>query len=93
MFDKEPARYAPLYGGHCGWGIGKGGYLFPADPLNFKILEDTKQLVVFYRDDEVNTLDYWNDDEVTYKVHGDELWKNKTYALEPPTTDDDDDDV
>jgi hypothetical protein len=79
MFDREPARYVPLYGGYCGYGLGDGGYLYPADPLNYKIVEPTKELVLFYRDDSVNTLTLWEENEPTYKAHADDLWRNGTY--------------
>ena len=78
MFDKEPTKYAPQYGGWCGYGMCNRN-LTPTDPLNFKFVGDDKMLVLFFRNDEMNTLDLWNKDEPGTKAGADDVWTNKKY--------------
>jgi YHS domain-containing protein len=37
-FVKEPARYAPQYGGYCAFGVAKGAK-YPIDPSAFKVVD------------------------------------------------------
>ncbi len=37
LFVKEPAKYAPQFGGYCGYGA-SAGHLAPVDPLAFTIM-------------------------------------------------------
>ncbi len=37
LFVKEPAKYAPQYGGYCGYGASRG-YLAPVDPEAYTIM-------------------------------------------------------
>jgi len=39
LFDADPARYAPQYGGYCAYGVAKDG-LVKIEPENFTILDD-----------------------------------------------------
>ena len=48
LFDADPAKYVPLYGGWCGYGMAIG-HLTPIDPLNFKFVGENKELVLFYQ--------------------------------------------
>ena len=35
LFEANPERYAPQYGGHCAWAIAEKNYLFKIDPERF----------------------------------------------------------
>ena len=71
-FTADPQRYAPAYGGWCAYGMAVEG-VFGADPTNYKIIDD--RLNVFLRNDEVDTLDLWNDgDEATLRSQADAYW-------------------
>lgn len=37
-FAREPAKYAPQYGGYCAWAVSHG-YTAPSDPAAFKIVD------------------------------------------------------
>ena len=39
MFEADPAKYAPQYGGYCAFGLAQG-YKFDGDPQVWKIVED-----------------------------------------------------
>lgn len=38
MFQADPAKYAPQYGGFCAWGVTKGG-LYDIDPEAFAVVD------------------------------------------------------
>lgn len=37
-FKKDPAKFAPQYGGHCAWAVSRGS-LAPGNPMNFKLVD------------------------------------------------------
>ena len=39
MFEADPAKYAPQYGGYCAFGLAQG-YKFDGDPQVWKIVDD-----------------------------------------------------
>ena len=39
LFDQDPARYAPQYGGHCAWAMAEKGDKVSADPLHWEIVD------------------------------------------------------
>lgn len=55
-FKADPAKYAPLYDGHCAYGIAKGGKV-PANPHLWRIVDGklylniTKTVVGFWEED------------------------------------------
>ena len=55
-FKADPAKYAPLYDGHCAYGIAKGGKV-PANPHLWRIVDGklylniTKNVVSFWEED------------------------------------------
>ncbi|MGI9544971.1 MAG: YHS domain-containing (seleno)protein [Cyclobacteriaceae bacterium] len=57
IFEKNPSKYIPAYGGWCAFGVSVGG-LFRADPEKFKIVDG--QLLVFLNDIETDALKLWN---------------------------------
>lgn len=38
LFAENPDAYAPQYGGHCAWAMGRG-YLAPGDPTAYKVVD------------------------------------------------------
>ena len=38
-FQKDPAKYAPQYGGYCAWAIGANDALAPGNPNVYKIVD------------------------------------------------------
>jgi YHS domain-containing protein len=77
MFDAEPAKYAPVYGGFCATGMAHGG-LVPVDPLNFKMVDD--KLHLFLKNEEMDTLEVWNKDEAGTKAKAEANWASGSYA-------------
>lgn len=49
MFEKEPAKFLPLYGGFCAWGVAQGK-LFDIDPATGWMIADRKLYVFFNAD-------------------------------------------
>ncbi|HBE69371.1 MAG TPA: YHS domain-containing protein [Planctomycetaceae bacterium] len=76
LFQEEPAKYAPLYGGYCATAASEGK-LFGVDPTNFKITDDGK-LALFYRGEGGDTLPQWNENEAERRLAADQHWKNGT---------------
>jgi len=56
-FEKNPAKYAPAYGGWCAYGMAVEGK-FDADPTSYKIVDG--RLFVFLLNDEIDTRELWN---------------------------------
>lgn len=51
LFEEDPKRYAPQYGGYCAYGVAQG-YLVKIEPENWSIVDD--KLYLNY-DDEVQS--------------------------------------
>ena len=56
MFDREPVKYVPAYGGWCAFGMAVEDK-FPVDPTNFKIVNG--RLMLFLRNKDVDARDLW----------------------------------
>lgn len=67
-FAKEPARYAPQYGGHCAFGTSQG-HLVSGDPQAWKIVNN--RLYLNYNKD---VQKYWLQDVPGYIEKADENW-------------------
>jgi hypothetical protein len=76
MFDADPVKYAPLYGGWCGTGMAHAA-LTPVDVHNYKIQDG--RLILFYKDDKLDTKVMWEEDH-GLKPKADENWKTGNYA-------------
>jgi hypothetical protein len=72
-FIAQPSRYEPAYGGWCAYAMGKTGDKVKIDPETFKIING--RLYLFYNFWGNNTLEDWNEDEVTLKGSADIQWK------------------
>ena len=57
LFDKEPQKYVPAYGGWCALGMAVGDK-FPVDPTAFKIVDG--KLHLFLKNKNVDALALWN---------------------------------
>ncbi|MEP1093950.1 MAG: YHS domain-containing (seleno)protein [Cyclobacteriaceae bacterium] len=76
LFDGNPQKYLPAYGGWCAYAVAKNSVKMEADPTMWQI-QDGK-LLLFY-DDWMTSLtgslkEEWNTDETGYKVKADENW-------------------
>ncbi len=69
-FKAEPAKYAPAYGGYCAYAVAKGSTA-PADPLSYKIQNDT--LLVFFNDG-TDTRALWNEDPAAFYADAEANW-------------------
>ena len=80
-FEREPARYAPAFGGYCAYGA-SNGYKVSTDPDAFAI--EGGKLYLNYSIPVANT---WNKDRPGYIAKATRLWA--TLVDEPYETDDD----
>jgi YHS domain-containing protein len=62
-FEKQPARYAPRFGGFCAFGVAANKARVPVDPATFKI--QNGELLLFFNDmyegKKVNTKPLWEE--------------------------------
>ena len=68
VFDKDPARYAPQYGGFCAWAASQG-YKADADPAAWKVVDG--KLYVNYNADVGKT---WAANAPAFIIAGDANW-------------------
>lgn len=69
-FVKEPAKYAPQYGGYCAWAVSHG-YTADIDPQTGKVVDG--KLYLNYNPD---VAQKWQQDIPKYINDGDQNWKN-----------------
>ena len=69
-FTKEPAKYAPQYGGYCAWAVGHN-YTAKGDPQAWKIV-DGKLYLNYNKDVQAK----WAEDIPKYITDGDQNWQN-----------------
>ena len=73
LFDAEPEKYAPAYGGWCAFGMAVEDK-FPIDPETFKIVDG--RLMLFLKNPGVDALDLWNNgDEAELVRKADAHWR------------------
>ena len=71
IFDRTPGKYAPKYGGYCSIAISEGN-LVEANPHSALIQND--DLHVFYKDDDEDTQDEWNENPIENKKRAEIGW-------------------
>lgn len=71
IFDKAPEKYAPKYGGYCSTAIGEGS-LVEASPHSALIQDGV--LHVFYKDEDEDTQDEWNENPIEHKNRAEIEW-------------------
>ena len=57
MFEGDPEKYEPAYGGWCAWAM-YGGNKYEVDPENYKIVDNRNLL--FFKGWTADTLKKWN---------------------------------
>lgn len=67
-FSKEPAKYAPQYGGYCAWAVSQG-YTADVDPQTGKVVDG--KLYLNYNPDVAKK---WNENVPKYIADGDNNW-------------------
>lgn len=72
-FKKDPAKYAPAYGGYCAYAMGEKGEKVSIDPLTYKIKNG--KLLLFYNKFLNNTLEDWNKNEPELLKKAELNWK------------------
>ena len=74
IFNSNPEKYVPQYGGYCAYAIAVKGEKIGINPKTFQIIDD--KLYLFYNKLGVNTLENWNDEGVEkLQVQADENWE------------------
>lgn len=73
LFQKDPQKYQPQYGGWCAYAMGATGEKVEIDPETFKVIDG--KLYLFYNAYFNNTLKKWNGDEANLKKKADDNWK------------------
>ncbi|HNO79360.1 MAG TPA: YHS domain-containing (seleno)protein [Phycisphaerae bacterium] len=73
LFEKEPQKYLPAYGGWCALGMAIEDKL-PVDPTSFKIVNG--RLMLFLKNPGIDALKVWNDgNEAELIAKADAHWK------------------
>ncbi|HEU5291689.1 MAG TPA: YHS domain-containing (seleno)protein [Cyclobacteriaceae bacterium] len=72
LFEGEPQKYEPQFGGWCAYAMGATAEKVEIDPETFKILNG--KLYLFYNSFFNNTLPKWNQDEVNLKAKAENNW-------------------
>lgn len=74
LFESNPAKFEPQYGGWCAYAMGEYGKKVEVDPETFKIVDG--KLYLFYNAYFNNTLKSWNMNEKSLKAKADKNWLN-----------------
>lgn len=67
-FRKEPAKFAPQYGGYCAWAIAQG-YTAKGDPAHWSIVDNR-----LYLNFDRSIKDRWERDKAGFIKKGDASW-------------------
>lgn len=73
LFNANPSKYEPQYGGWCAYAMGAKGEKVEVDPKTFKIING--KLYLFYNKFFNNTLKSWNKNESSLRSSADQQWK------------------
>ncbi|MFT6334362.1 MAG: YHS domain-containing protein [Saprospiraceae bacterium] len=71
IFDENPGKYAPKYGGYCSIAVSEGS-LVKANPHSALIQDG--DLHVFYKDDNQDTQDEWKENPVVNRGKAESEW-------------------
>lgn len=72
VFDNDPEKYAPKYGGYCSTAISEGA-LVEANPRS-SLVQDG-ELHVFYKDEAEDTQDEWKENPLEIKKLAELEWE------------------
>ena len=75
IFEKNPEKFVPAYGGWCAYAMGDSGEKVKIDPETYKIIDGT--LFLFYNFYFNNTLIKWNMDEKRLIEQANINWSNR----------------
>ncbi len=73
LFEANPTKYEPQYGGWCAYALGEKGTKVEINPETFKIIDG--KLYLFYNAYFNNTLTTWNKNEKDLKANADKNWE------------------
>ena len=73
LFQANPQKYLPQYGGWCAYAMGEDGKKVEINPKTFKIVNN--KLYLFYNAFFNNTLESWNKNEAQLKTNADRNWQ------------------
>lgn len=76
LFEKNPSKYEPQYGGWCAYAMGDDGDKVEINPSTFKIVDG--KLYLFYNKGGDNTKVYWNEDQDNLMKEANKNWKSIT---------------
>lgn len=82
LFEKDPAKYEPAYGGWCAYAMGAKGEKVEINPKAFVITEG--KLYLFYKTLLTDTRKPWSKDEATLKSKADESWEKLSGEKQKP---------
>ena len=72
LFNADPSRYEPAFGGWCAYGAAIEKK-FPIDPSSFKIIDG--RLFLFLKNDKVDARELWNkEDEQSWTARAEKWW-------------------
>ena len=83
LFQSDPLKYEPQYGGWCAYAMGNDGSKVDVDPETFKIADG--KLFLFYHQFFNNTLKSWNQNESQLHRQADVNWQ-KIIKQNPKTS-------
>ena len=69
LFEDDPEKYAPQYGGYCAWAVAEKGEAFATDPNAWRIVDDK-----LYLNYDANIQTRWEKDIPGFIREGDEKW-------------------
>ncbi len=76
LFQADPDRYLPAYGGWCAYAMGSSGARVEADPETFKVVNG--RLFLFSTGSFSNALRKWNRQEESLLRKADAYWASQT---------------
>ena len=76
LFESNPQKYLPQYGGYCAYAMGKTGEKVSINPKTFEIRGG--KLYLFYNAFLTNTLEKWVEEGAEeLRAKADQNWKNQ----------------
>ena len=78
LFNKNPKKYIPQYGGYCAYAMGKNGEKVSINPKTFEIRDG--KLYLFYNAWGTNTLNLWTKEGAEkLQKRADKFWKKSLH--------------
>jgi YHS domain-containing protein len=79
LFEKNPMKYMPQYGGYCAFGMGAKNMKVPSNPETFEVIDG--KLFLFFNDKyegkQMNTKMMWDKDQDNIHTMADANWKKQ----------------